>query len=341
MTSSSKQTSHDQTRIYNRSESVVFFKTKEQFGGLSNMAGGYPLKVNGVRIPTSEALYQACRFPHRPDIQREIIAQQSPMAAKMKSKRYRHDSRSDWEKVRVDIMRWCLRVKLVQNWEKFSALLLETRNLPIVELSRKDDFWGAKLVDDQTLVGRNVLGRLLMELREEVHHGGRAAFLRVNPPSIDDFLLLGQPIRPVIAENSHEKGAAPRGSEEAPHVETNPSCEPDRLRSQAKPENIDANRPVQISIVLDSPKQEEGAASRGSEEASHLGTDPSCEPDRLRSQAKPENIDANRPVQISMFSEPIRITRQHARRSRQRRSGGRQDDAQASSPTAPASGDID
>ncbi len=305
MTSSSKQTSHDQMRTYNRSESVVFFKTKEQFGGLSNMAGGYPLKVNGVRIPTSEALYQACRFPHRPDIQRDIIAQQSPMAAKMKSKRYRHDSRSDWEKVRVKIMRWCLRVKLVQNWEKFSALLLETRDLPIVELSRKDDFWGAKLVDDQTLVGRNVLGRLLMELREEVRRGGRAAFLRVNPPSIDDFLLLGQEIQEVTAENSHEKGAAPRGSEEAPHVETNPSCEPDRLQFQAKPENIDANRPVQTSIVLDSPKQEEGAASYSSEEAPHLGTDPSCEPDRLQSQAKPENIDANRLVQTSMFPEPV------------------------------------
>ena len=341
MTSSSKQTSHDQTRIYNRSESVVFFKTKEQFGGLSNMAGGYPLKVNGVCIPTSEALYQACRFPHRPDIQREIIAQQSPMAAKMKSKRYRHDSRSDWEKVRVKIMRWCLRVKLVQNWEKFSALLLETGDRPIVELSRKDDFWGAKLVDDQTLVGRNVLGRLLMELREKVRRDGRAAFLRVEPLLIDNFLLLDKPIPTVIAENSHEKGAAPRGSEEAPHVETNPSCEPDRLQSQAKPENIDANRPMQISIVLDSPKHEKGAAPRGSEEAPHVETNPSCEPDRLQSQAKPEDIDAHRPEQLSMFSEPIRTTQQHARRSRQRRRGGRQDDAQASSPTAPASGDID
>jgi ribA/ribD-fused uncharacterized protein len=324
---------------YNRSESVVFFKTKEEFGGLSNMAGGYPLRVNGVHIPTSEALYQACRFPHRPDIQREIIAQQSPIAAKMKSKKYRHDSRSDWEKVRVDIMRWCLRVKLVQNWEKFSALLLETRDLQIVELSRKDDFWGAKLVDDQTLVGRNVLGHLLMELREEVRRDGRAAFHRVEPLLIDNFLLLDKPICPVIAENSHEKGAASCGSEEASHLGTDPSCESDRLQSQAKPENIDANRPVQTSIMLDSLKQEEGAASCSSEEAPHLGTDSSCEPDRLQSQAKPGNIDANRPVQTSMFSEPIRKTRRQAGRSRQRRSGGSSDAARTS--MAPAPGEID
>src|SRR5436309_5954032 len=98
-----------QTRTYKRAECAVFSKTKEEFGGLSNMAGGYPLCVNGVRILTSEALYQACRFPHRPEVQRLIIAQKSPMTAKMKSKPHREDSRPDWDEVRVLIMRWCLR----------------------------------------------------------------------------------------------------------------------------------------------------------------------------------------------------------------------------------------
>ncbi len=65
--------STNQVRTYNRNESVVFSKTHEPFGGLSNMAGGFPLKVNGLRILTSEALYQACRFPHKPDVQRLII----------------------------------------------------------------------------------------------------------------------------------------------------------------------------------------------------------------------------------------------------------------------------
>lgn len=191
-----------QVRTYNRHQSVVFWKTDEPFGGLSNMAGGFPLKVNGIPVRTSEALYQACRFPYQPDLQRLIIEQASPMTAKMKSKPYRRNSRPDWDQVRVEIMRWCLRVKLVQNWEKFSALLLETDRHPIVEQLRKDDFWGAKAVDDQTLVGVNALGRLLMELREEVRSGGRAVFLRVEPLAIPDFLLLGHPIQPVIAEDT-------------------------------------------------------------------------------------------------------------------------------------------
>lgn len=183
-----------QLREYERTASVVFLKTNESFGGLSNMAGGYPLNVQGVRIRTSEALYQACRFPHLPHVQRLIIEQASPMTAKMKSKPYREDSRPDWDEVRVKVMRWCLRVKLAQNWSTFSSLLLRSGNSPIVEESRRDDFWGAKRVGQHFLVGRNVLGRLLMELREVVKSSGRDAFLHVEPPAIPQFLLLGSPI---------------------------------------------------------------------------------------------------------------------------------------------------
>ena len=185
----------DQTRTYTRKDSVVFLKTDEPFGGLSNMAGGYPIHVNGVRILTSEALYQVCRFPHLPDVQKLIIGQVSPMTAKMRSKPYRKDSRPDWDQVRVRIMRWSLRMKLANNWNTFSELLLRTGERPIVEESRKDDFWGAKVVGDgDTLVGMNVLGRLLMELREQVKQQGRDATSDIAPPDIPQFLLFGQPI---------------------------------------------------------------------------------------------------------------------------------------------------
>ncbi|MFW5453930.1 NADAR family protein [Thioalkalivibrio sulfidiphilus] len=120
-----------EVRTYHRKEAVVFYKTKETFGALSNMASGYPLRVNGVRILTSEALYQACRFPHLPDVQRVIIDQKSPIAAKMKSKPHRKDSRPDWDQVRVGVMRWCLRVKLAQNYKEFGRWLLVTKDKEI------------------------------------------------------------------------------------------------------------------------------------------------------------------------------------------------------------------
>jgi len=188
-----------QIRTYKRAESAVFSKTKEGFGGLSNMAAGFPLRVNGVYIRTSEALYQACRFPHLPDVQRLIIAEASPMTAKMQSKPFRKDSRPDWQWVRIKIMRWCLRVKLAQNSSDFSRLLLSTGDRPIVEESRKDEFWGAKIVDADTLVGVNALGRLLMELREEVKHSNGEQLRRVEPLPIADFLLFGKPIAVIEA----------------------------------------------------------------------------------------------------------------------------------------------
>ena len=186
-----------QVRTYDPAASIVFLKTKERFGGLSNMAPGFPLKVNGIRIRTSEALYQASRFPHRPDVQRQIIEERSPMTAKMRSKPFLKETRSDWYVVRVKIMRWCLRVKLAQNWCEFGRLLQATADYPIVEQSRKDDFWGAKTVEDGTLLGMNVLGRLLMELREQLNADTSESLKVVKPLSIPEFLFCRKPIETV------------------------------------------------------------------------------------------------------------------------------------------------
>lgn len=197
-----------ETRTYSRKDCITFRKTAEKFGGLSNMAPGYPLLVNGTGILTSEALYQACRFPHLPEVQKLIIAQRSPMTAKMKSKPYRDQSRSDWERVKVEIMRWSLRVKLAQNWEKFGNLLLSTGDKPIVEDSYKDNFWGAIPVDGETLVGVNALGRLLMELREKFKQQD-ADYLRVvKPLSIPDFLLYGEEIGTINMNVNKERETA-------------------------------------------------------------------------------------------------------------------------------------
>lgn len=180
-------------KIYRREECITFLKTNEPFGGLSNMAGGYPLLINNVRILTSEALYQACRFPHMPEVQKLIVGQKSPMTAKMVGKPYRKDSRADWDDARIRIMYWCLRIKLAQNWEKFGDLLRATGNKPIVEVSRRDQFWGAEPVDTETLVGDNMLGRLLMKLRDTLNATESNNLLIVNPP-VENFLFMSVPI---------------------------------------------------------------------------------------------------------------------------------------------------
>jgi type I restriction enzyme S subunit len=189
-------------RKYKIEECVVFRKTNEPFGGLSNMAPGFPLRVNGVRIGTSEVLYQLCRFPHMPDVQRMLISERSPMTAKMRSKPYRAQSRPDWEKIKVRVMRWCLRVKLAQNWESFERLLESTEDRFIVELSMKDAYWGAKPEDDQVLVGANVLGRLLMELRMHLRGAERESLRCITPPNVPKFLMLGRAIEQIVSPAS-------------------------------------------------------------------------------------------------------------------------------------------
>ncbi len=230
-----------QIRTYNRADSIVFLKTKEAFGGLSNMAGGFPLCVNGLDIRTSEALYQACRFPILPEVQRLIIEQRSPMTAKMKSRKHHQDSRQDWDWVRVKIMRWCLRVKLIQNWHTFSELLLETGDQSIVEQSRKDDFWGAKPIDTHTLVGVNALGRLLMELRESVKTEGQEAFLREEPLDISDFFLDGRPIEPVTAPDRREVTINAETSESPSYVVQPSLFDPSVVKEPSPPEYAGEN----------------------------------------------------------------------------------------------------
>jgi len=195
-------------RVYVPSVSAVFRKTDERYGGLSNMAPGFPLVVNRVRIWTAEALYQSCRFPAAPQVQEIIISERSPMTGKMKSKRFRNLTRPDWEHVRVRIMRWCLRIKLAQNWNRFGELLLMTGDMPIVEESSKDKYWGAMRDAEGHLVGANVLGRLLMELREELRNDRGENLKHIPPPEVPSFLLFGGSIGAIDVLSLEEDQAA-------------------------------------------------------------------------------------------------------------------------------------
>ena len=184
----------EQIRTYPVEACIAFRKTSEAFGGLSNMAPSYIIRLNGLEILTSEALYQACRYPGHPEIQQQIIAQRSPMTAKEISKQYLYFTRSDWDSQRISIMRWAIQAKLLCNWYRFGALLKATGEKDIVEDSYKDTFWGAKL-EGQQFVGVNALGRLLMQQREQYLLHEQARFLSLSPPKLDNFLLFAHPVQ--------------------------------------------------------------------------------------------------------------------------------------------------
>ena len=172
---------------------AVFFNVRDRFGGLSNMAGSFPAKVNGVFFGSSEALYQACKFPENPGLQAEIGKMASPLFAKSKARKNEDGARGDWEEVKVEVMRWVLRVKRAQNPFRIKAIFKDTNGRQIVERSRKDKFWGAVLEDDGFLHGENRLGVLLGEVRDEKTGP-------VPPPAAPGFLIAGRPAGEIPAE---------------------------------------------------------------------------------------------------------------------------------------------
>ena len=184
----------DNTREYHPLDCIVFWRTTGPFGELSNMASDFPVRVGGVLIPSIEALYQSLRFPHAPDTQRAILGSPSPRASKKRAYSQITNSRPDWDNIKVRIMRWCIRIKLGHAPERFGKVLLSTGQRPIVERSSKDIFWGATIRDNGKLIGKNVLGRLLMELRNELRQQGPSAYTTISPPQVNNLLLLGTPI---------------------------------------------------------------------------------------------------------------------------------------------------
>lgn len=171
-----------ESRSRNMNEVAYFSKVAEEFGKLSNMANHMPIVVDGVQWKSSEALYQALRFPHLPEVQEDIRQAGNAFLAKQVAYEHVKETRPDWDDVKVDAMKWVVTLKKDQNAD-FDHVLHSTIGRDIVELSARDAFWGAKPQGDK-LVGRDVLGDILTQLRD----GARMD----NPPP--GSMLLGKEI---------------------------------------------------------------------------------------------------------------------------------------------------
>ena len=190
----------DATQQWNFSQCATFKKTSEEFGVFSNMAGKAvglnQLIIANTHIRSSEHLYQACRYPERTDIQQAILDQASPMFAKRvaKKKEYLTHCRADWDTIQLDVMRWAIRVKLAFNYDQLGRVFLLSGQRNIVEIAPKDTtngrYWGTAL-QGQLPVGANVMGQLLMELRQEFQAKSRQELLVVPTPTIPNIRILG------------------------------------------------------------------------------------------------------------------------------------------------------
>jgi len=153
----------------------VFFY-EQDFYVLSNFSA-FSLVWGGYRFDTSEHAYHWEKFRlddtiggQERDIQRRIRIAPSAHDAFKFAELNREFSRPDWDQIKVDVMRHILWSKVEQH-EYVRRKLLATGDRQLIEDSWRDDFWGW----GQNRDGQNMLGKLWMEIREELRGNGAAA----------------------------------------------------------------------------------------------------------------------------------------------------------------------
>ncbi len=140
---------------------IHFYSVNDEYGEFSNFAL-YSISLRKKSWPTSEHYFQAQKFKDKKH-QEEIRKAKSPMLAARMGRDRKRKLRRDWESAKVAVMREALVAKFTQH-DELRELLLSTGNAKLVEHTANDDWWG----DGGDGSGRNMLGRLLMELRTEL-----------------------------------------------------------------------------------------------------------------------------------------------------------------------------
>jgi ribA/ribD-fused uncharacterized protein len=141
---------------------IAFYRATGPFGFLSNL---YPRRVvfEGKEFACAETAYQFGKPKDRAVAEWLIAAPKPHLCAVAAHALLAFDIRKGWKDVKVDRMQAVIRAKFTQH-EDLKKALLGTEDAILIEDSRTDTFWGT----GSKKVGQNMLGRLLMEVREEM-----------------------------------------------------------------------------------------------------------------------------------------------------------------------------
>jgi len=144
---------------------IYFYTAGEEYGCFSNFSQ-HGFELDDKYWKTAEHYFQAQKFAGTvfADKVREA---RSPKEAAEIGRRRDFPLRDDWEAVKDDVMRRAV-LKKFQTHDEISYILLETVDEHIVENAPGDYYWGCG--KDGT--GKNMLGRILMEVREKLREVG-------------------------------------------------------------------------------------------------------------------------------------------------------------------------
>ncbi len=144
-----------------RQNAIRFYSVNDEFGEFSNFAL-FPIVLDGKTWPTSEHYFQAQKFQES-GFQEAIRKEKSPMQAARMGRSRKRPLRKQWESMKVSVMRKAVLAKFTQH-DALRELLLSTNDAKIIEHTANDCYWG----DGGDGSGKNMLGRILMEVREQL-----------------------------------------------------------------------------------------------------------------------------------------------------------------------------
>ena len=121
--------------------------------------------MDGLTYPTTEHYFQAMKFPAREDHREKIRTAPTPKAAKELGQTP-EGFHPEWAKIKDEVMYKALLAKFTQH-PKLRQELDATGSALLVENSR-DDYWGDGLDGGTGEKGKNVLGKLLVRVRDEL-----------------------------------------------------------------------------------------------------------------------------------------------------------------------------
>lgn len=142
---------------------IEFYGKKHEYGEFSNF-WNFEIEIDEIKYPTTEHYFQAMKFETSDKVYMDkIIQAPDPMTAKRMGKDRHKPMRTDWQLVKDDIMYIAIKAKFTQS-DSLRKLLLSTGDALLVEAAPNDYYWGSG--KDGT--GKNMLGKLLVKLREEI-----------------------------------------------------------------------------------------------------------------------------------------------------------------------------
>lgn len=149
---------------YETVNTIYFCSSAEKWADLSNFSQ-HAIFLNNRIWSTVEHYYQAQKFQDKE--YQEIIRQaETPFLAKQKAiELFEKKPMLDWNEKKDKEMFKALKAKFTQH-PNLANLLISTNDKKIVERTDFDDYWG----DGKDGNGKNRLGLLLMELREQMNN---------------------------------------------------------------------------------------------------------------------------------------------------------------------------